>query len=77
MRLGTLSLLAAIDLLTGEAVPLVSPTRKRYWTKNTLTVIKYASSLITILPIPQERLRNTLIQYQEGLNLYLLEQDPY
>jgi transposase len=28
VRLGTLSLLAAIDLLTGEAVPLVSPTRK-------------------------------------------------
>lgn len=27
-RLGTLSLLAAIDLLTGEAVPLVSETHK-------------------------------------------------
>lgn len=27
-RLGTLSLLAAIDLLTGEAIPLVSPTHK-------------------------------------------------
>ena len=28
VRLGTLSLLAAIDLLTGEAIPLVSPTHK-------------------------------------------------
>lgn len=28
IRLGTLSLLAAIDLLTGEAFPLVSPTHK-------------------------------------------------
>ena len=28
VRLGTLSLLAGIDLLTGEAVPLVSPTHK-------------------------------------------------
>ena len=28
VRLGTLSLLAAIDLLTGEALPLVSPTHK-------------------------------------------------
>ena len=28
VRLGTLSLLAAIDLLTGEAVPLVRPTHK-------------------------------------------------
>ena len=28
MRLGTLSLLAAIDLLTGEAIPLVSATHK-------------------------------------------------
>ena len=28
IRLGTLSLLAAIDLLTGEALPLVSPTHK-------------------------------------------------
>ena len=28
VRLGTLSLLAAIDLLSGEAVPLVSPTHK-------------------------------------------------
>lgn len=27
-RLGTLSLLAAIDLLTGEAIPLVSDTHK-------------------------------------------------
>ena len=28
VRLGTLSLLAAIDLLTGEAIPLVSETHK-------------------------------------------------
>lgn len=28
IRLGTLSLLAAIDLLTGEALPLISPTHK-------------------------------------------------
>lgn len=28
VRLGTMSLLAAIDLLTGEAIPLVSPTHK-------------------------------------------------
>ena len=28
VRLGTLSLLAAIDLLSGEAIPLVSPTHK-------------------------------------------------
>ena len=28
VRFGTLSLLAAIDLLTGEAIPLVSPTHK-------------------------------------------------
>ena len=28
VRLGTLSLLAGIDLLTGEAIPLVSPTHK-------------------------------------------------
>lgn len=28
VRYGTLSLLAAIDLLTGEAIPLVSPTHK-------------------------------------------------
>ncbi len=30
VRFGTLSLLAAIDLLTREAVPLVSPTHKSY-----------------------------------------------
>lgn len=46
VRLGTLSLLAAIDLLTGEAIPLVSPTHKSSDFVNFLKILdkKYPAS---------------------------------
>ena len=66
-RLGTLSLLAAIDLLTGEAVPLVSETHKSsdfvsflklLDEKNTPKGTKSVLYWTTIPPIPPGRPRN-------------------
>ena len=79
VRLGTLSLLAAIDLLTGEAVPLVSPTHKSSDFVRFLKMLdeKYpAGDKIRLIldnhsAHTSRETQNTLIQYPEGLNLYL------
>ena len=78
-RLGTLSLLAGIDLLTGEAIPLVSETHKssdfieflKYWIKSTHCRIPSESSWITIQHTLPKRHSDFWIQCQkDGLNLY-------
>ena len=55
VRLGTLSLLAAIDLLTGEAIPLVSPTHK------SSAVVRFLKILDATCPLSDKsrRLRAT------------------
>ena len=78
-RLGTLSLLAGIDLLTGEAIPLVSEPHKssdfieflKYWIRNTHCKIQSGASWITTRHIRPKKHRDFWIQCQKiGLNLY-------
>ena len=78
-RLGTLSLLAGIDLLTGEAIPLVSETHKssdfieflkildkKYPLQDTIRII-----LITTQHTLPKKHSDFWIQCQkDGLNLY-------
>ena len=77
-RLGTLSLLAGIDLLTGEAIPIVSETHKssdfinllKKLNKNTQKVISFELFATIILPISQRKLE-TFLQHVRKDVLYL------
>ena len=79
-RLGTLSLLAGIDLLTGEAIPLVSETHKssdfieflKILDKNIHHRIPFGSSWITILHIlPKKHGAFWILCQRDVLNLCL------
>lgn len=81
VRYGTLSLLAAIDLLTCEAIPLVSETHKssdfvafkKNWTIIIPNRIKSRLSWITIRCIHQKKHVIFWLQcLKEDLSLYLL-----
>ena len=79
-RLGTISLLAGIDLQTGEAIPLV---RDKHSSKEYIEFLKKLDDKypktdkirrfwITLKFIPLRKPENTSQLYREDLNLYLL-----
>ena len=80
-RLGTISLLAGIDLQTGEAIPLVKESHKvrtiSNFLKNLITSIqnqiRFVWCWITLKFILLRKPENTSQPYQEDLNLYLLQ----
>ena len=80
-RLGTISLLAGIDLQTGEAIPLVKDrhTSKEYIEFLKLLDSKYCKEdkirlvLDNLKVHTSEETKNILLQFPEDLNLYLLQ----